>query len=74
MHNESLAKTRAIENQMVVLLATTARNERAENTTAGHSLIVNGAGKVLQRAADREEILCHNIGMYKNFTCYFTLA
>lgn len=66
MFTDMLTKTRAADNQMYVLTISQARmEERMKEMTYGHSLIVDGYGKVLKRLNDKEDMLYHEIGKLK---------
>lgn len=58
MFTDMLTKTRAADNQMFVMTVSQARlDERMKDMVYGHSLIVDGYGKVLKRLNDREDML-----------------
>lgn len=63
MFMDMLTKTRAADNQMFVMTISQARMEdRMKDMVYGHSLIVDGYGKVLKRLNDREDMLYMDIG------------
>lgn len=62
MQFELLTRTRAIDNQMIVLGASPARCDRAKIVNYGHSMFVDAWGSVLVRASDREQIIHCKIG------------
>lgn len=58
MFTDMLTRTRAADNQMIVMTVCQARMEdRMKDMTYGHSMIVDGYGKVMKRLNDKEEML-----------------
>jgi len=57
LHWEPLARARAIDNQIYVILCSPARDLNAKYHAYGHSLIVDPMGKVVVEAGEGEEIL-----------------
>ncbi len=70
MFTDMLTKTRAADNQMFVMTISQARmDDRMKDMVYGHSLIVDGYGKVVKRLNDREEMLYLDIGKWTAFQC-----
>jgi omega-amidase len=64
MFTDMLTKTRAADNQMFVMTISQARMlERTNDMIYGHSMVVDGYGKVLKRMNDKEELLYMDIDM-----------
>jgi omega-amidase len=64
MFTDMLTKTRAADNQMFVMTISQARmDDRMKDMMYGHSLVVDGYGKVLKRLNDREELMYIDIDM-----------
>jgi len=64
MFTDMLTKTRAADNQMFVMTICQARDvTMMKNMAYGHSLIVDGYGKVLKRLNDKEDMLYHDIDL-----------
>lgn len=57
LHWEALARARAIDNQVYVVLCSPARDLDAKYHAYGHSLVVDPNGEVIAQAGDGEEIL-----------------
>lgn len=69
MFTDMLTRTRAADNQMYVMTISQARmDERMKDMIYGHSLIVDGYGRVLKRLNDKEDMLYVDIGKTK-FCC-----
>lgn len=63
MFTDMLTKTRAADNQMFVMTISQARMvDQMKDMLYGHSLIVDGYGKVLKRLNDKEDMLYLDIG------------
>lgn len=63
MFTDMLTKTRAADNQMFVMTISQARVvDQMKDMLYGHSLIVDGYGKVLKRLNDKEDMLYLDIG------------
>lgn len=63
MFTDMLTKTRAADNQMIVMTVCQARmDDRMKDMTYGHSMVVDGYGKVMKRLNDREEMLYVDMG------------
>jgi len=64
MFSDMLTKTRAADNQMFVMTVSQARMDTMrDNMTYGHSMIVDGYGKVMKRLNDREDMLYYDIDL-----------
>jgi len=64
MFTDMLTRTRAADNQMYVMTISQARIvERMKDMAYGHSLIVDGYGKVLKRLNDKEEMLYYDMDL-----------
>jgi len=64
MFTDMLTKTRAADNQMYVMTISQARmDDRMKDMIYGHSLVVDGYGKVLKRLNDKEEMLYVDIDL-----------
>lgn len=71
MFTDMLTRTRAADNQMYVMTISQARMlERMKDMTYGHSLIVDGYGKVLKRLNDMEDMLYYDIGKIQESVDY----
>ncbi|EGV62091.1 Omega-amidase nit3 [Yamadazyma tenuis] len=57
LHWSLLARSRAIDNQVYVIMCSPGRNPDFSYPVYGHSLIVDPSGKILVEAGDGEEIL-----------------
>lgn len=57
LHWTALARARAIDNQMYIILCSPARDLGAKYQAYGHSLVVDPWGKVLVEAGEGEEIV-----------------
>lgn len=57
LHWSLLAQSRALDNQMYVIMCSPARNDELKYPVYGHSMIVNPSGKVIAEAGDQEEII-----------------
>lgn len=57
LHWNALARARAIDNQMYVVLCSPARDLEAKYHAYGHSLVVDPWGKVLVEAGEKEEVI-----------------
>ncbi len=55
LHWEALARARAIDNQLYVVLCSPARDLSAKYHAYGHSLVVDPMGKVIVEAGEGEE-------------------
>lgn len=63
MFTDMLTRTRAADNQMIVMTVCQARmDDRMTDMTYGHSMIVDGYGKVMKRLNDREDMLYLDMG------------
>jgi len=64
MFTDMLTKTRAADNQMFVMTICQARMvDTIKDMTYGHSMIVDGYGKVMKRLNDKEDIVCCEIDL-----------
>lgn len=63
MFSDMLTKTRAADNQMYVMTISQARMDGMKDMIYGHSLIVDGYGKVMKRLNDREDMLYLDIDL-----------
>lgn len=57
LHWSLLARSRALDNQMYVIMCSPARNDEYKYPVYGHSLIVSPSGKVIVEAGEGEEIV-----------------
>ncbi|CCH43140.1 Nitrilase [Wickerhamomyces ciferrii] len=57
LHWETLARSRAIDNQVYVVMCSPARDLNAKYHAYGHSLVVDPMGKIVVEAGTEEEIL-----------------
>ncbi|CCE64885.1 hypothetical protein TPHA_0J00620 [Tetrapisispora phaffii CBS 4417] len=57
MHWHLLARSRAIDNQLYVILCSPARNMESAYKAYGHSLVVNPRGDIIAEAGEGEEII-----------------
>lgn len=57
LHWSLLARSRALDNQMYVIMCSPARNDDVKYPIYGHSLIVSPSGEVLVEAGDKEQII-----------------
>jgi len=57
MHWDHLNRARAIDNQLVVVGVSPARDTTNELTPFGHSIVVDGHGRILVRGGDTEDVL-----------------
>jgi len=57
MHWDHLIRARSIDNQMFVVGVSVARDTNMEYLSFGHSMLVDGHGRILVRGGDTEEIL-----------------
>jgi len=57
MHWDHLNRARAIDNQVIVVGCSLARDSTKEFTCYGHSMVVDGHGRILVRGGDTEDIL-----------------
>jgi len=66
-HWEILFRTRALDNQVFMIGASPARNEKSNYISYGNSIIVDPWGRVLNRAKEREGIVLEtiNLGLVK---------
>lgn len=66
-HWEILFRTRALDNQVFMIGAAPARNEKSNYISYGNSIIVDPWGRVLNRAKEREGIVLEtiNLGLVK---------
>lgn len=73
MFTDMLTKTRAADNQMFVITISQARVDDyvGKNMIYGHSLIVDGYGKVLKRLNDKEDMLFLDIGKFLDSFDFF---
>lgn len=64
MFTDMLTKARAADNQMYVMTISQARmdDRMKEMMMWGHSLVVDGYGRVMKRMDDREEMMYIDIG------------
>lgn len=65
MQWDHLNRARAIDNQLFVVGVSPARDTTKEFTCYGHSMVVDGHGRILVRGGDTEDILYTELG--KNF-------
>jgi omega-amidase len=63
MHWDHLMRARAIDNQMIVVGVSPARDTTKEFVVFGHSMVVDGHGRILVRAGDTEDILYTEIDL-----------
>jgi len=64
MFTDMLTRTRAADNQMYVMTISQARMvETMKDMMYGHSLLVDGYGKVLKRLNDKEDMLYYDIDL-----------
>lgn len=64
LHWELLQRARANDLQLYVAGISPARDENFEYIAWGHSMIVDPWGKVIASAADKEDIVYADIGLY----------
>ena len=57
MHLETLARARAIENQMFLALCNSVGADNEGARCGGHSAVIDPWGEYLAKAGDREEII-----------------
>lgn len=64
MQWDHLVRARAIDNQMFVVAVSPARDTNVEFASFGHSMVVDGHGRILVRGGDTEDILYSVLGTY----------
>lgn len=57
LHWSLLARSRALDNQMYVIMCSPARNMDSTYKVYGHSMVVDPSGKIIAEAGEGEEIL-----------------
>lgn len=62
-HWHTIAKARALDNQLYMALCSPARNMDASYTAYGHSLIANPWGEIEKELDEKESILIHDINL-----------
>lgn len=62
-HWHTIAKARALDNQLYMVLCSPARNIKASYTAYGHSLIANPWGEIEKELDEKESILIHEINL-----------
>jgi len=62
-HWHTIAKARALDNQLYMALCSPARNMEASYTAYGHSLITNPWGEIEKELDEKESILIHEINL-----------
>lgn len=60
-HWHTIAKSRALDNQIYMLLCSPARDETSSYVAYGHSLVANPWGQVVKELDEKEGILFHTI-------------
>lgn len=63
LHWELLMRSRAMDNQVYVITASSARNLKASYQAWGHSMIVDPWGQIVIEADEKEDILLANIDL-----------
>lgn len=62
-HWHTIAKARALDNQLYMALCSPARNINASYTAYGHSLIANPWGEIEKELDEKESILYHDVNL-----------
>ena len=62
-HWHTIAKARALDNQLYMALCSPARNMEASYTAYGHSLIANPWGEIENELDEKESILIHEVNL-----------
>ncbi len=62
-HWHILSRTRALDNQIYLIVVSPARNRKAEYIAYGHSLVVDPWGKIIAEAGIYEEVLTAKIDL-----------
>jgi len=62
-HWHTIAKARALDNQLYMALCSPARNMEASYTAYGHSLIANPWGEIENELDEKESLLIHDINL-----------
>jgi len=62
-HWHTIAKARALDNQLYMALCSPARNMNASYTAYGHSLIANPWGAIEKEIDEKESILIHEVNL-----------
>jgi predicted amidohydrolase len=62
-HWHTIAKARALDNQLYMALCSPARNMKASYTAYGHSLISNPWGEIEKELDEKESILIHDVNL-----------
>jgi len=62
-HWHTIAKARALDNQLYMALCSPARNEEASYITYGHSLITNPWGQIEKELDEKESTLIYDINL-----------
>jgi predicted amidohydrolase len=62
-HWHTIAKARALDNQLYMVLCSPARNTEASYTAYGHSLIANPWGEIEKELDENDSILIHDINL-----------
>ena len=57
LHWHLLARSRAVDNQVYVMLCSPARNLQSSYHAYGHSIVVDPRGKIVTEAGEGEEII-----------------
>jgi len=65
-HWHTIAKARALDNQLFMALCSPARNNDASYTAYGHSLIANPWGEIEKELDEKESILIYDINLKIN--------
>ncbi|XP_040071204.1 omega-amidase NIT2-like [Ixodes scapularis] len=63
LYAELLQRSRAVDGQVYVALASPARSERTPYVPWGHSMLVDPVGKVVQSAGTEEEVLMSEVDL-----------